>query len=312
MREKKELEIIRVYDAPRELVFKVWTNPKHLAEWWGPHGFTNPVCEIDARPGGAILIHMKGPDGIVYPMDGTYQEISAPERLVFISAALDDSGNRLFEILNTVTFAEQGGKTKLTLKASVSKITTDAWKYLDGMDQGWSQSLERLGEYVQKVKVDKTPQKNLDTSDRELVISRLLDAPVDLVWKVWTEPDHIKNWWGPNGFTNTIDIMEVRPDGVWEFVMHGPDGTNYKNKSIFQEIVRNEKIIFEHVSGPKFKVTVTFAAHRKKTLLTWRMLFDSAEELNKVIKVFKADEGLIQNVDRLQAYLVTQLHSQTV
>ncbi|HXB45169.1 MAG TPA: SRPBCC domain-containing protein [Puia sp.] len=312
MREKKELEIIRVYDAPRELVFKVWTNPKHLAEWWGPHGFTNPVCEIDARPGGAILIHMKGPDGIVYPMDGTYQEISAPERLVFISAALDDSGNRLFEILNTVTFAEQGGKTKLTLKASVSKITTDAWKYLDGMDQGWSQSLERLGEYVQKVKVDKTPQKNLDTSDRELVISRLLDAHVDLVWKVWTEPDHIKNWWGPNGFTNTIDIMEVRPDGVWEFVMHGPDGTNYKNKSIFQEIVRNEKIIFEHVSGPKFKVTVTFAAHRKKTLLTWRMLFDSAEELNKVIKVFKADEGLIQNVDRLQAYLVTQLHSQTV
>ncbi len=312
MREKKELEIIRVYDAPRELVFKVWTNPKHLAEWWGPHGFTNPVCEIDVRPGGAILIHMKGPDGMVYPMDGTYQEIKAPERLVFISAALDEKGNRLFEILNTVTFAEQGGKTKLTLKASVSKIIPDAWKYLDGMDQGWSQSLERLGEYVQKVKADKTSQKNLDTSDRELVISRLLNAPVDLVWKVWTQPDHIKNWWGPNGFTNTIDIMEVRPDGVWELVMHGPDGTDYKNKSIFQEIVRNEKIIFEHVSGPKFKVTVTFAEHRKKTLLTWRMLFDSAEELNKVIKVFKADEGLIQNVDKLQVYLAAQLNSQAI
>jgi uncharacterized protein YndB with AHSA1/START domain len=97
--------------------------------------------------------------------------------------------------------------------------------------------------------------------------------------------------------------MEVRPDGVWEFVMHGPDGTDYKNKSIYKEIVKNEKIVFEHVSGPKFKVTVTFAEHRKKTLLTWRMLFESAEELNKVIKIFKADEGLKQNVDKLEAYL---------
>src|ERR1022692_2562589 len=171
------------------------------------------------------------------------------------------------------------------------------------MDQGWSQSLERLGEYVKKINPDNISEKNNDASDRELVIARLLNAPAELVWKVWTEPEHIKNWWGPNGFANTIDKMEVRPDGVWEFVMHGPDGTDYKNKSIYKEIVKNEKIVFEHVSGPKFKVTVTFAEHRKKTLLTWRMLFESAEELNKVIKIFKADEGLKQNVDKLEAYL---------
>lgn len=295
MQEKKELEISRVYDAPRELVFKVWTDPKHLAEWWGPAGFTNPVCEIDVRAGGAILIHMKGPDGTVYPMDGVYQEIIEPERLVFITAALNDKGNRLFEVLNTITFSDEGGKTKLTLKASVSKITADAWQYLDGMDQGWNQSLERLGQYIQK---------DNDNSDRELVISRLLNAPVELVWKVWTEPGHIKNWWGPNGFTNTIDKMEVRPDGVLELVMHGPDGTNFKNKSIYREIVKNQKIVFDHVSVPKFRVTVTFAGHRKKTLLTWRMLFESAEELNKTIKVFKADEGLAQNVDKMEAYLI--------
>ena len=205
--------------------------------------------------------------------------------------------------MNTITFAEEKGKTKLTLKATVSKITPDAWQYLDGMDQGWSQSLERLGEYVKKINPDNISEKNNDASDRELVIARLLNAPAELVWKVWTEPEHIKNWWGPNGFANTIDKMEVRPDGVWEFVMHGPDGTDYKNKSIYKEIVKNEKIVFEHVSGPKFKVTVTFAEHRKKTLLTWRMLFESAEELNKVIKIFKADEGLKQNVDKLEAYL---------
>jgi uncharacterized protein YndB with AHSA1/START domain len=304
MPEKKELEISRLFDAPRDLVFKMWTDPEHLAQWWGPHGFTNPVCEMDARTGGAILIHMKGPDGTVYPMDGIFHEIVKPERLVFMSAALDENGNRLFEVLNTITFAEEGKKTKLTLKASVSKITPDAWKYLDGMDLGWSQSLERMGDYVQKINQDKASEKNNDTSDRELVITRLLNAPVEMVWKVWTEPAHIKNWWGPNGFTNTIDKMEVRPDGVWEFVMHGPDGTDYKNKSIYQEIVKNEKIVFEHVS-PKFKVTVTFAEHRKKTLLTWRMLFESAEELNKVIKVFKADEGLRQNVDKLEIYLAS-------
>jgi len=71
--EEQELVLTRVFDAPRELVFKAWTDPKHVAQWWGPHGFTNPVCELDLRPGGAILIHMRGPDGVVYPMTGTYQ-----------------------------------------------------------------------------------------------------------------------------------------------------------------------------------------------------------------------------------------------
>jgi len=68
--EEQQLVLTRVFDAPRELVFKVWTDPKHVARWWGPHRFTNPVCELDLRPGGAILIHMRGPDGVVYPMTG--------------------------------------------------------------------------------------------------------------------------------------------------------------------------------------------------------------------------------------------------
>ena len=102
-------------------MFKAWTDPKHVAPWWGPHGFTNPVCELDARPGGAIRIHMRGPDGTVYPMTGVYQEIVEPERLVFTSAALDKEGNPLFEVLNTVTFAEQGGKTTQTSRARTVK-----------------------------------------------------------------------------------------------------------------------------------------------------------------------------------------------
>ena len=140
-----ELVITRIFDAPRRLVFETWTDPRHVARWLGPHGFTNPVCELDLRPGGAIRIDMRGPDGTVYPMTGVFREIVAPERLVYSSAALDGAGDPLFEVLITVTFAEQGGKTKLTLRARVVRMTAAAAPYLAGMQEGWSQSLERLG-----------------------------------------------------------------------------------------------------------------------------------------------------------------------
>jgi uncharacterized protein YndB with AHSA1/START domain len=145
---EQELIITRILDAPRELVFKVWTDPKHLAQWWGPNGFTNPVCELDVRPGGAIRIHMRAPDGTIYPMTGTFQEIVEPERIVFVSAALDQKGQPMFEVLTTVTFAEQGGKTKQTMRARVIKMTPQAAPYIAGMEQGWTQSLERLAAYV--------------------------------------------------------------------------------------------------------------------------------------------------------------------
>ena len=146
--EGQELVLTRVFEAPRELVFKVWTDPKHVARWWGPQRFTNPVCELDLRPGGAILIHMRGPDGTVYPMTGVYQEIVRPERLVFTSAALDSDGNPMFEILTTVTFSEENGKTKQILRARVIKKTAQAAPYLAGMEAGWTQSLERLAAYI--------------------------------------------------------------------------------------------------------------------------------------------------------------------
>ena len=145
---ERELVITRVFDAPRERVFDAWIDPGQLAQWWGPKGFTNPVCEVDARPGGAIRIDMRAPDGTVYPMTGAFREIARPERLVFTSAALDKAGKPLFEVLNTVTFAERGGKTTLTLRARVSKATAEAAPYLEGMDEGWSQTLDRLGAHV--------------------------------------------------------------------------------------------------------------------------------------------------------------------
>jgi uncharacterized protein YndB with AHSA1/START domain len=144
MTKQPDLVLTRVFDAPRELVFQAWTDPARLQRWWGPKNFTNPVCEIDVRPGGAIRIHMRAPDGVVYPMSGIFQEIDQPRRLVFTSAALDENDQPMFEVLNTVSFEEQDGRTKLTLEASVMTATDKAPRYLAGMEQGWSQSLDRL------------------------------------------------------------------------------------------------------------------------------------------------------------------------
>ena len=144
---------------------------------------------------------------------------------------------------------------------------------------------------------------NKNTADRELSITHTLNAPIELVWKVWTEPEHIAKWWGPNGFTNTIYKMEVIPGGIWDFTMHGPDGTDFKNQNLYVEVVKYKKLIFDHISAPKFRFSVNFTAQGNKTLLEWKSTFESAEELKKVIEVFKADVGLRQNVDKLEKYL---------
>ena len=143
-----------------------------------------------------------------------------------------------------------------------------------------------------------------DTSNREIIITRAFAAPRELVWKAWTDPKQIVKWWGPNGFTNTLIEMDVRPGGVWEHIMHGPDGTDYKNKHIYKEVIKPEKLVLEHVTGPRFLMTVTFQDRGKQTLVSIHSIFESAEQLKEVIKVFKADIGMKQNVDRMENYVV--------
>lgn len=147
-----DLVVTRIYDAPREVVFSLWTDPKHLREWWGPRGFTNPVCEADARAGGAIRIHMRGPDGRTHRMTGIFDEVVPPERLVFTNIVPDETGQTLFQIRNTVLFENAGGKTRLTLRATVLMQTDAAAPYLAGMNEGWSQTLDRLAERVTAVR----------------------------------------------------------------------------------------------------------------------------------------------------------------
>lgn len=142
-----------------------------------------------------------------------------------------------------------------------------------------------------------------NTSEREIYESRLLDAPRELVWKVFTEPHHISNFWGPVGFTTTTSKMDLRPGGVWEHVMHGPDGTDYQNTTVYVEVVKPERMVYDHISYPVFRTTVLFEKVGEKTQLSMRMVFESAEFRDSVAKQFGAVEGLIQTLNRLGEHL---------
>ena len=140
--------LTRVFDAPRALVWKAWTDPKMMAQWFGPRGFTNPVCELDARVGGSLRIVMRAPDGSDYPMKGEFREVIVPERLVFTNIALDKDGRHLLEGETTVTFAESDNKTTLTLRTRAVGLVPIAMQMLAGMEAGWTQSIDKLEEFV--------------------------------------------------------------------------------------------------------------------------------------------------------------------
>lgn len=149
-----------------------------------------------------------------------------------------------------------------------------------------------------------------DTSDREIVLSRIVNAPRELVWQAWTDPQHVVKWWGPRGFSDTTKKMDFRVGGVWEHTMHGPDGTNYPNKSTFKEIVPRERIVYSHGGGREQGPGATFVAtwtfetvEGNKTKLTGRMVFPTADMRELVVREFGAIEGGRQTLERLSEHL---------
>jgi uncharacterized protein YndB with AHSA1/START domain len=145
---------------------------------------------------------------------------------------------------------------------------------------------------------------------QSLIATRVLDAPRELVFAAWTNPAHLAQWWGPNGFTTTTRTIDVRPGGTWRFVMHGPDGRDYENRITYEEIVRPERLVYSHGGGDdvepvQFRVTVTFEDIDGKTRLTMRGLFPSAAERDRVIKEYGADKGMVQTLARLEDYVAT-------
>ncbi len=146
--------------------------------------------------------------------------------------------------------------------------------------------------------------------DRRIVISREFDAPRELVWRAMTEPEQVAKWWGPHGFSTTIEVMDFRPGGIWKHTMRGPDGTNYPNLSIFLEIVPPERIVYSHggkrEGGPSVSFTATWtfdAIAPGKTRLTIQQVYATAAERDFIVKEFGAIEGGKQTLARLAEHL---------
>jgi uncharacterized protein YndB with AHSA1/START domain len=145
-----------------------------------------------------------------------------------------------------------------------------------------------------------------DTTGREIVITRVFNAPRTLVFAAFIDPEHIAHWWGPTGFTITIHQMDVRVGGRWEFVMHGPDGVDYDNLVVYREIHAPDRLIYAHIDpagNDLFETTAIFADQAGQTHLTFRAVFPSKDALDFVVRNHNAVEGGKQTLERLAAFL---------
>jgi uncharacterized protein YndB with AHSA1/START domain len=238
---EREVKIVRTFDAPRALVWQAWTDPTHVARWWGPRGFTNPVCEWDARPGGRFHVVMRASDEIAkmigradHPMTGEFTEVVPMDRLAFVSTAVDDSGTPLLESLTTIRFAERNGKTEMVLRASAKGLVEIAARMLEGMEAGWTQSIDKLEEHLG------TPAANAP----EFTVQRTFKATREAVWKAHSELDRLSKWWGPQGFEWIGGTLDFRPGGVFHYGMRAPNGGEMWGKFVYRDIAAPERIVF--------------------------------------------------------------------
>jgi uncharacterized protein YndB with AHSA1/START domain len=157
MTENKELTLTRELDVSRDLVWKYWTDEKLIQQWWGPRGVSNPTCVWEAKPQGNIhIVMLAGKElgslaGQEWPMTGTFKELQKPDKLVFTANAIMN-GKPILEHETTVTLEETNGKTKMTVHIVVTMVTPEAAGALQGMDMGWNQQLDKLGESLSKEK----------------------------------------------------------------------------------------------------------------------------------------------------------------
>jgi len=288
-----QITATRIFDAPRDLVFQMWTEPEHISKWWGPKGFTSTIYEMDVRPGGVWRFVMHGPDGRDYQNKIVYVEVVRPERLVY-----DHVSYPLFRA--TATFDEQDGKTRVSMRMVFeSAALRDQVAKEFGAVEGLDQTLERLREHLAK-----TPA--YQPLPRDLALTRSFDAPRDVVFKAWTDAQSLKRWWGPKGFTNPVCEVDPRPGGLIRIDMRAPDGTVYPTKGMFREIVPPERLVFttcmlDEKGDTVFEVlnTLTFTQHGGKTTI---MLYVSVGKTTTGLErpyLAGMEQGWSESLDKL-------------
>lgn len=298
-----EVTLTRTLRAPRDLVFAAWTDPRHVAAWFAPLGFT-ARADLDVRPGGRLHIVMVAPDGTEYPIHGVYHAVEPTTRLVY-EEDVTEHPQVWHEVLRQL-MAKHGGHHPASnclvtvdfeaLEPAVTRlaITTRAGSaaeiaaYLDmNMAEGWAHCLDKLQDLV--------------TEGRCLRVERTFDAPRDLVYRAFTEPAHLARWWGPTGFTLTTYHHDLRPGGEWRYHMHGPDGTDWPNKVVFDEVVPGQRLSYAHgeLEGPAwFHTTITFSEHQGRTLVQLRSVFDTVQGM-EMARQYGAEQGGQQTLGRL-------------
>lgn len=262
-----ELVVSRSLRAPRELVYRAWTNPRHIVQWWGPNGFTTTMIEMDVRVGGLWRFIMHGPDGTDYPNRNVYVEIVPNQRLVFRHAwaqegwaqeGWDQEGSNKEgwnkegrekegadepgapgPFLHTVTFDETPDGTNLTMRMvfpSAQERDEIALKF--GAVEGANQTLARLDAYLPQM--SQIPAAQPET----FTLTRVFNAPRQRVWQAFTEMEHLKHWWGPKGFTWVSAKLDLRPGGVFHYCMQSPDGQKMWGRFVYQEVTPPERLVF--------------------------------------------------------------------
>lgn len=309
-----DLVITRVFDAPRSLVWKAWTDAGTLKKWWGPKVFTAPVIKTDLRVGGSYLYCMRGPDGKDYWSTGVYREIVPMERIVVTDSFADAKGNVVpasyygmsgdwpLELGVTVTFDETGGRTKMILRHE--GIPAGMVREMTAIS--WSESFDKLSEII--VSADRT-KIIAELGKQEVIITRTFDAPRNLVFQAYTDSHDIPQWWGPKRLTTVVDKIDARPGGFWRFVQYDVAGNTYAFHGVYHEVVPLERIVhtfeFEGMPGHVSLETSVFLEKDGKTTVTSRSVFQTVEDRDGMMKS-GMEEGVFESMDRLAGLLRKQ------
>jgi uncharacterized protein YndB with AHSA1/START domain len=306
----RELVATRVFDAPRELVFKLWTDPEHLGKWWGPRGFTTTTASMDFRPGGAWRYCMHGPDGTDYENRVTYTEIVEPERITFRHGGADDIEPVGHETI--ATFEEVGGKTKITMRLVFP--TAEQRDYIVetyGAAEGLVQTIDRLAEVATDAAGTRRNAMAVSLpSDLEVRLTRTFDAPRALVWEAISKPEHLRNWMGPSRMTMAACEMDRRPGGAWRFILREPDGREHPFKGVYREIVPPERVVQTFIYDVDFirdfesVETMTLIEYGGKTTLAVTVRHQTKEARDGHLNS-GMEGGAGQSYDRLAELLAT-------
>jgi uncharacterized protein YndB with AHSA1/START domain len=278
---ERTLTTTRVFDAPLELVFKAWTDPKQFARWFPPDGFSAD-CELDVRPGGTIRVDMKGEDpalgpdfvGKVFPGKGVYKEVVANERLSFTFEAPTEDG--VLNLLMTVLFEGQGRKTKLTIHQTAETVAAYNELVKIGASEGLRQSLDKLTVLLE----GKGPDTTVDVDGRILTLTRVFDAPRDLVWTAFTDPAHIVKWMFAKDWEAPFAETDVRSGGKFRIGMRPADHSEegFVLDGTYREVTRPERIVQLLSDGRVMTTTFADAGGKTKLTLSVEMALDEAQE----------------------------------